>query len=77
MRYWLKTQKYLLLNLKMTVERSKRGSFLTLIFIVKSVSKNLLIQSNFFRLLTQWAGVQVSSPLTKSLRKLDRVFLGQ
>ena len=34
-------QKFLLFNLKMTVERSKRRCFLTLIFIVKSVSKNL------------------------------------
>ena len=29
----------------MTVERSKRRCFLTLIFIVKSVSKNLLIRT--------------------------------
>ena len=34
------------LNLKMTVGRSKRRSFLTLIFIVKSVSKHLLNNNN-------------------------------
>ena len=33
-----------LLNFKMTVGRSKSRSFLTLIFIVKSVSTNLLIR---------------------------------
>ena len=37
-------QKFLLFNLKMTVERSKRRLFVTLTFIVKSVSKNLLIR---------------------------------
>ena len=67
MRYWLKTLEYLLLNLKITVERSKRGSFLTLIFTVKSMWKNLMIRSNLFSLLTQWARVQVSPLLTKLL----------
>ena len=38
-------QKFLLFNLKMTVDRSKRRCFLTLTFLVKSVSKNLLNQN--------------------------------
>ena len=38
---------FLLFNLKMTLEWSKCCCFLTLIFIVKSVSKNLLIQILF------------------------------
>ena len=41
-------QKFLLFNLKMTVERSKRRCFLTLTFLVKSVSKNLLIRIYLF-----------------------------
>ena len=40
-----------IMNLKMTVGRSKRRSFLTLTFLVKSVCKNLLniiITKKFF-----------------------------
>ena len=33
------------LSLKMTVERSKRRSFLALIFLAKSLSKSLLIRN--------------------------------
>ena len=40
-------KKFLLFNLKMTLEWSKCCCFLTLIFIVISVSKNLLIQILF------------------------------
>ena len=36
-----------IMNLKMTVGRSKRHSFLTLTFLVKSVCKNLLIRIAF------------------------------
>ena len=32
------------LNLKMTEERSKRRSLLSLVFIIKCISKNLLIR---------------------------------
>ena len=36
------------LNLKMTVERSKRRSqFLSLVFITKCFNKNLLLRSSF------------------------------
>ena len=44
--YFKRIQNFLLFNLKMTVERSKRRCFLTLTFLVKSVSKNLLILIN-------------------------------
>ena len=40
-------KKILSFNLNMSVEQSKRRCFLTLIFMVKSVFKNLLIFENY------------------------------
>ena len=37
-----------IMNLKMTVGRSKRRSFLTLTFLVKTVCKNLLIRKGLY-----------------------------
>ena len=70
-------QKFLLFNLKMTVERSKRRCFLTLTFIVKSVSKNLLIrilkreiQPHLFRRLEQCSQKQINCETAIEFLKL-------
>ena len=50
------------LNLKMTVERSKRRSyFLSLIFITKCFSKNLLLRKIrlFVKYICEWVGACV------------------
>ena len=42
--YFKRIQKFLLFNLKMTVERSKRRYFLTLTFLVKSLGVNIWVK---------------------------------
>ena len=51
----------------MTVERSKRRCFLTLTFIVKSVSKNLLIQISKISTIF----VRIQSPIVEQNKSLD------
>ena len=52
------------LNLKMTVERSKRRSqFLSLVFITKCFNKNLLLQMG------QSGGKQIITLLTKEVQQ--------
>ena len=57
----------------MTVERSKRRSFLALIFIVQSVSKNLLIRIFKRKFCKTTLTTNSGANLTKEINEINQI----